>query len=184
MMSTFGTGVILIVIGAVVNIAGIAAEWEFGEVLGRDIVVVPLSGFALGALIVGSALWILGTYLMIVAYGDEEEAEYQAERKIGTLNSQIAQLQSVGITISDNRVTISGVGNAAKIVTREVNYLLDLRRDGYNEVADKIITGGKDQELATALLIHIERIGPYSPHRHAYVWAAERLKTDAGTSSE
>ena len=180
-MSTFGTGVILIVIGAVVNIAGIAAEWEFGEVLGRDIVVVPLSGFALGALIVGSALWILGTYLMIVAYGDEEEAEYQAERKIGTLNSQIAQLKSVGITISDNRVTISG-GNAAKIVTREVNYLLELRRDGYNEVADKIITGGKDQELATALLMHIERIGPYSPHRHAYVWAAERLKIDAENS--
>lgn len=182
-MSTFSTGVILIVIGVVVNIAGIVAEWEIVRLLGRNIMVVPLSGFALGALIVGCALWILGTFLVITAYDEKKESERCAEQQANTANSQIAQLQSVGITINGNRVTISG-GDAAKIVTREVNYLLDLRRDGYNEVADKIITGGKDQELATALLMHIERIGPYSPHRHAYVWAAERLKTDAGTSSE
>ena len=181
-MNKYETGIILIVLGAVVNIAGIAAEWDFGEVFGRSIAIIPLSGFALGALIVGCALWILGTYLVIVAYGEEEEAEYQAERQIGSLNSQIAQLRSVGITISSNRVTISG-GDAAKIVTREINYLLDLRRDGHNEVVDKIISGRKDQDLATALSIHIERLGTFSPHRPAYVWAAEQLKTDDGTSA-
>ena len=182
-MSTFSTGVILIVIGVIVNIAGIVADWEIVRLLGRNIMVVPLSGFALGALIVGCALWILGTFLVITAYDEKKEGERRAEQQTNTATSQIAQLQSIGITINGNRVTISG-GDAANIATREANYLLDLRQDGHNEVADKIITGRKDQELATALSIHIERLGPYSPHRHAYVWAAEQLRTDAETSSE
>lgn len=176
-MSPFGAGVILIVIGAVVNIAGIV-DWEFGEVLGRNIVVVPLSGFALGALIIGSALWILGTYLVVVAHGKKEEDERRAESLRRISDSQLAQLQSVGITTNGNRVTIAG-GDAARIATREINYLIALRRDGQNEAADKIISGRKDQELAVALLTLIKRYGPHSTYRAAYLWAAEQLKDDA-----
>lgn len=176
-MNTFGAGIILIMIGAVMNIAGVIADWEFGEVFGRNIVIVPLSGFALGALIVGCALWILGTYLVIVAYGEKEKGERSAEQQISTANSQIAQLRSNGITMAGNRVTISG-GNAAKIAFREENYLLDLRRDGLDEVVDKIITGRKDQELAATVSMYTENLGPHSPYRAAYIWAAEQLKGD------
>ena len=182
-MSTFSSGVILIVIGVIVNIAGIVAEWEIVRLLGRNIMVVPLSGFALGALIVGCALWILGTFLVITAYDEKKESERCAEQQANTANSQISQLQSVGITISGNRVTISG-GDAANIATREANYLLDLRRDGLNEVADKIISGQKDQQLEATLSTYIERLGLHSPYRDAYIWAVGRLKADPGTLSE
>ena len=184
-MSAFGVGLILIVGGAVVNIAGIVAEWEFGELLGQDIAVIPLSGFALGALIIGFAAWIGGILIMIHSYNTQRDAKSIAPtakmRAYGSsshtpLERQAERLKSAGITIVNDRVKISG-GTASQLATEEANYLLTLRRAGYNEAADAIITGRIRVRLAAELKTYSQRMEENSSHKKPYDWAIERLES-------
>ena len=184
-MSAFGVGLILIVGGTVVNIAGIVAEWEFGDLLGQDIAVIPLSGFALGALIIGFAAWIGGILIMIHSYNAQRSAKPVAPapkmRAHGSpsqilFEQQVERLKSAGITIMNDRVKISG-GTASQLATEEANYLLTLRRAGYNQAADAIIIGRVRVQLAAELKKHSQRMEKNSSHKKPYDWAIERLES-------
>lgn len=57
--------VMLVLIGAIVFIAGAIAEWESTEIFERNYILIPLSGFALGALIATGLLWLLAIFVAI-----------------------------------------------------------------------------------------------------------------------
>ena len=184
-MSAFGVGLILIVGGTVVNIAGIVAEWEFGELLGQDIAVMPLSGFALGAVIIGCAAWIGGIFILIHSHTAQRSAKPVASapkaRAYGSsshslLERQAERLKGAGITIVNDRVRISG-GAASQLATEEANYLLTLRRAGYNRAADAIITGRMSPRLAAELKTYSRQMEENSSHKRPYDWAIERLES-------
>lgn len=191
-MSAFGVGLILIVGGVVVNIAGIVAEWEFGELLGQNIAVLPLSGFALGALIIGFAAWIGGILIMAHSHNAQRGAKpvtstpkMRAHGSPGQepFERQVERLKSAGITIVNDRVKISG-GTASQLATEEANYLLTLRRAGYNQAADAIITGRIRVRLAAELKTYSQRMEENSSHKKPYDWAIERLENGGQTRTD
>lgn len=57
--------VTLVLIGAIVFIAGAIAEWESTDIFGHNYILIPLTGFALGALITTALLWLLAIFVAI-----------------------------------------------------------------------------------------------------------------------
>lgn len=74
--------VTLVLIGAIVFIAGAIAEWESTDIFERNYILIPLTGFALGALITTALLWLLAIF---IAIGSIDAGDNASDYGIGVL---------------------------------------------------------------------------------------------------